>query len=468
MKSFMDDNFLLNTETAKTLYHNYAKNMPIFDFHNHLSAQEIYENTQYDNITQAWLGGDHYKWRAMRTYGFPESMITGKESTDYDKFKAWAETIENAIGNPLYHWTHLELQRYFGVTKPLSTASCEEIWNTCNEKLKSEQFTVRNLLKMQNVKALCTTNDPIEDLEYHKKLQEEGFEIKVLPTFRPDKAVLIGKEGYESYIASLEQASGITITSLPQLKKALEKRLEFFISIGCVITDHSLEGMIFEPCTDEEANEIFCKRMKGESLSFEERRKFQGNLLVSLGKLYKSKNMAMQLHIGALRNNSTRMFQKLGADTGFDCIDDFIYAPELSALLNEMDKTDELPKTILYCLNQRDYEILACMCGNFQSSPYKGKVQFGTAWWFCDNKRGMEEQMDVLATLGLLSVFIGMLTDSRSFLSFPRHEYFRRILCNLIGTWVENGEYPSDMEYLAKLVENISYNNSVNYLGLNE
>lgn len=465
MKVFMDTDFLLKNDTAKSLYHDFAKHMPIFDYHNHLSAQEIYEDRCYDNIARAWLGADHYKWRAMRTLGVPEDKITGQRADDYEKFSAWTHTVSNAIGNPLYHWTHLELQRYFDIPFYLNDKTCGEVWEICNEKLKSKEYSVRNLLRMQNVKALCTTNDPTEDLLYHKKLKEDGFEIKVLPTFRPDRALSIGKSGYKDYIRELAHVSNMQIETLFDLLEALETRLDYFIlEAGCLISDHSLEKRVYEYATEAEAEVIFRKAMTSTSLTDSECCKFQSYVLVFLGKLYARKNIAMQLHIGALRNNSTRMLQSVGVDAGFDSIDDFCYAGELSALLNEMDKSDELPKTILYCLNPRDFDMLASMAGNFQGYPCRGKVQFGTAWWFCDNKTGMENQMKALGNLGLLSCFIGMVTDSRSFLSFPRHEYFRRILCNLVGTWVEDGEFPYDMEYLKELIENISYYNAVNYL----
>ena len=349
MKEFMNEDFLLTTETARRLYHDYAETMPIFDFHNHLSAQEIYEDINFSNITQAWLYGDHYKWRAMRTYGFPEELVTGPKgdsctpetpganqpgcnhadagSMDYRRFSAWAETIENSIGNPLYHWTHLELQRYFGITEPLSSKTCHKLWEACNEKLSRPEFSVRNLLKMQNVKALCTTNDPCEDLEYHRKLREEGFSVRVLPTFRPDKAYLIGKEDYPAYLAALGKAWGYPINSLSDLKEALVSRLDYFIREGgCLLSDHSLEGALFAPSTDEEAQEIFERRMAGAALTANDRRRFQGNILTFLGKQYAARNIAMQLHIGALRSNSSRMLQKLGPDTGFDSVDDFCYA----------------------------------------------------------------------------------------------------------------------------------------------
>lgn len=474
MKTFMNQDFLLTNETARTLYHSYAEQMPVFDYHNHLSAREIYDDIRFSNITRAWLYGDHYKWRAMRTAGFPEELITGpcgelspseSEEQDYRRFCAWAETIEGAIGNPLYHWTHLELQRYFDITLPLFPGTCKEIWDSCNSRLSSPDFSVRNLLKKQNVKILCTTNDPCEDLHYHRLLKKEGFSVEVLPTFRPDKAYLIGKEDYPRYLDALAKAWGHPIGCLSDLKEALTSRLDFFIrEAGCLLSDHSLEGCIYAPADDEQAQAIFEKRMSGSCLSLEERRCFQGNVLTFLGKQYAARGIAMQLHIGALRNNAGRMLQCLGPDTGFDSIDDFTYAGELSALLNSMDCTGELPKTILYCLNQRDYEMLAAMCGNFQSAPCRGKVQFGTAWWFCDNKRGMEAQLEVLSSLSLLPVSIGMLTDSRSFLSFPRHEYYRRILCNKIGQWVEDGEYPCHIDYLGKTIQNICYNNALQYL----
>lgn len=463
MRAFMDQDFLLSNETAVRLFHDYAEKMPIYDYHNHLEAKEIYEDKKYDNLTEVWLGGDHYKWRAMRAFGIPEEKITGN-AEPYEKFAAWVQTLENAMGNPLYHWSHLELQRYFGVMEALTSKNCKEIWEICNKKLREPGFTVRGLLKMQNVKVLCTTNDPAEDLEWHKKLREEDWGISVYPTFRPDGAMNVNHPSYAAYLEKLEQLTKKKIAAVEALVEALEERLDFFVKeAGCRIADHSLEERIYVPCELEEAEEIFTKRGSG-TLSGMEVLKFKSYLLQRLGVLYHERGMVMQLHIGAMRNNSGRMFERLGANTGFDSIDDVNYAREISAFLNKLDQKDQLPKTILYCLNIKDYDMLSAVCGNFQSAPYRGKVQFGPAWWFCDNRDGMEKQMKSLANQGLLSVFVGMLTDSRSFLSFPRHEYFRRILCNLVGTWVENGEFPADMEYLEQFVENICYNNIENYI----
>lgn len=467
MKKFMDKDFLLETETAKTLYHEYAAQMPIYDFHNHLSAKEIYEDHQYDNIAQVWLGGDHYKWRALRANGISESLITGNDSRDYEKFIAWAKTVPNTFGNPLYHWTHLELQRYFDVQEPLSEKTAEDIWNTCNAKLHTKEYSVRNLLKKMNVKVLCTTDDPTDDLHYHNAIKEENCGIEVRPTFRPENAMGIDKSTFHDYVKKLDKAAGITIKSYVDLKQALSKRIEYFDICGCCISDHSLDANLYANSNEEELNLIFLKGMNNEPLLAEEIAKFKGNLLVFLGTQYEKHNWAMQLHVGAIRNNSSRMFEKLGPDTGFDSMDDFNYAGQLSALLDAMDSIGQLPKTILYCLNPKDNEMLASMTGNFQDGKTPGKIQLGSAWWFCDHKKGMEKQMQSLSEAGLLSRFVGMVTDSRSFLSFPRHEYFRRILCNYVGTIVENGEYPCDMSFLGNMIENICYNNIVNYLKRN-
>ena len=447
MNTIIHDDFLLKTETAKELFHQSAKTAPIIDFHNHLNPQDIYEDRCYDNLSEVWLGGDHYKWRAMRANGVPEELITG-DGDPYKKFLAWADTIQNCIGNPLYHWTHLELKRYFGIDDALTPETAPAIWEKCNVLLKTPEYSIRNLLKMQNVEVLCTTDDPIDDLKWHKKLAEEGFEIQVLPTFRPGR--------------------DLEMHSLNDVLQALKKCLTYFIEAGCRVTDHSLESDFFLPASYEEADHIYQKRMRGETLSLEETAKYRGFILTELGREYSRNNLVMQFHIGAIRNNSLRMFQHLGADTGFDSLNDFNYAPQLSALLNAMDLTEELPKTVLYYLNPKDADMLAAMAGNYQSNTQniRGKVQLGSAWWFCDHKRGMERQMNALADTGLISTFIGMLTDSRSFLSFPRHEYFRRILCNLIGSWVEDGEYPADMPYLNTLIRNICYTNAKQYFQL--
>ena len=461
MKAFMDENFILSNETAQRLYHEYAADMPIFDYHNHLSAKEIYEDKQFGNISEVWLGGDHYKWRAMRTLGIPEEIVTGENN--YEKFLAWAKTVPYTIGNPLYHWTHMELQRYFGITDTLSPKTAEKIWNICNEKLASKEFTARNLLKMQNVKILCTTEDPTDDLEYHKKLHDEGFEIKVLPAFRPDKALNIEKNTYKDYIDLLAEKTGKELSCLDALLDALTERLDYFTENGCIATDHSLEFNIYKKASHDEVDAVYKKKLAGEALTGDECAMYRGYVLTFLGKNYAKRGLAMELHFGCMRDNSSRYSKLLGPDTGFDSMSDIHYSFELSALLDEMDKTDELPKTILFCLNPNDSEMLASMLGNFQEGGIKGKMQFGTAWWLNDHKPGMERQMEALSTIGLLSTFLGMLTDSRSFLSFPRHEYFRRILCNKIGCWVENGEYPCDMEILGEIVKDISYNNAYNY-----
>lgn len=462
MKNFMDSDFLLQTDTAKMLYHDAAETMPIFDYHNHLNQKAILEDSQMDNLTQVWLGGDHYKWRAMRAMGVPEELITGNGS-DYDKFLAWARTIENSIGNPLYHWTHLELQRYFGITAPLSEATAKQIWDSANEQMRSKEFSVRNLILRQNVKYMCTTDDPADDLEAHKALKNENFGCTVLPTFRPEKAMAIEKPGYTDYIAKLSEVSGVDIKNVDDLMKALEKRMDYFISVGCVVTDHSLEGCFYQPATVEDVDRVMKKRLEGEELTAAECGMYKGYVMIALGKMYARKNIVMQLHIGALRNNSSRQLAAIGVDSGFDSMDDIKYASYLSTMLNEMDKENLLPKTVLYSLNPNDNEMLASMAGNFQGGGIRGKMQFGTAWWFNDHKPGMEAQLTVLSSIGLLSPFIGMLTDSRSFLSFPRHEYFRRILCNVVGNWVENGEYPNHPDFLKEMINNISYNNAYNY-----
>ena len=388
----------------------------------------------------------------MRAMGVPEELITGNGS-DYDKFLAWARTIENSIGNPLYHWTHLELQRYFGITAPLSEATAKQIWDSANEQMRSKEFSVRNLILRQNVKYMCTTDDPADDLEAHKALKNENFGCTVLPTFRPEKAMAIEKPGYADYIAKLSEVSGVDIKNVDDLMKALEKRMDYFISVGCVVTDHSLEGCFYQPATVEDVDRVMKKRLEGEELTAAECGMYKGYVMIALGKMYARKNIVMQLHIGALRNNSSRQLAAIGVDSGFDSMDDIKYASYLSTMLNEMDKENLLPKTVLYSLNPNDNEMLASMAGNFQGGGIRGKM----------HKPGMEAQLTVLSSIGLLSPFIGMLTDSRSFLSFPRHEYFRRILCNVVGNWVENGEYPNHPDFLKEMINNISYNNAYNY-----
>ena len=465
MMSFMDEDFLLSNDTAKDLFAA-VKDEPIYDYHNHLNPREIYEDKCFDNMAEVWLGGDHYKWRAMRANGISESLITG-DGAPYDKFVAWADTVQNLIGNPLYHWTHLELQRYFGITKPLSKETAKEIWDECNAKLHNKEYSVRNLLKMQNLSVLCTTDDPADDLKWHKKIKKEDFGIKVLPSYRPEKALGIEKDDFKSYIDRLSLVVEFKIDDVESLLKALELRLEYFIENGCKVTDHSLEGKFFIKATKDEVNEILKIRLAGVKVNEEQIAKFKGYMLTELGRLYAKHDLVMQLHIGAIRNNSERFFKQLGADTGFDAINDFNYAPQLAALLSEMDLYDELPRTILYCLNPKDTEMLAAMATTFCSNEkgIKGKVQLGAAWWFCDHKNGMERQIEAMSDNGLISTSVGMLTDSRSFLSFPRHELYRRILCNKIGTWVENGEYPADTSYLRSMVKGICGSNAIDYFG---
>lgn len=463
MKPFMDKDFLLSNETAKTLYHDYAKEMPIFDYHCHLSPKEIAEDKQYKNITEIWLGGDHYKWRAMRSNGVTEDYITGNQN-DRDKFEKFAETVPYAVGNPLYHWTHLELKRYFGIEENLSPKTAQKIWDECNRLLSTEAFTAKSLIKNSNVKALCTTDDPCDDLEYHKIIAaDKEFDVKVLPTFRPDKAFNIDRDTFVPFISTLSEVVGYEINSVELLVKALYERIEYFHEVGCRLSDHALDTVQYQSPDKVVAEAVFVKGLQSMPMTYEEIAIYKGTILNALGKAYAAHGWVMQIHIGALRNNSKRMYKSIGVDTGFDSIHDETFAAELSLFLDDLDTTDELPKTILYVLNPRDNYVIGTMLGNFQGGGIPGKIQFGSGWWFCDQKDGMIDQMKALSNLGLLSRFVGMLTDSRSFLSYTRHEYFRRILCNLIGEWVENGEYPNDIEFLGQVVQDICYNNVVNY-----
>lgn len=466
MKAFMDENFLLTTKTAETLYHEFAKAMPIYDYHCHLSTKEIYENKRYRSITEVWLGGDHYKWRALRSNGVEEHYITGNAS-DKEKFLKWAETVPQCIGNPLYHWTHQELKTYFGIEKQLSPETAEEIWETCNNLLAQDDFTARRLIQRSNVTVVCTTDDPADSLEYHVALTKDpSFNVKVLPTFRPDKSFNIEKAGFAEWIEKLSTVTGKSITTLDELLAALDERLDFFHSIGGRISDHGLDPLVFEPVTGQEAALIFEKGLKGESLTDYDVRQYKSFILAFLGRGYAKRGWVMQLHMGTIRNASSRMFTLLGPDAGFDAIADYSLGLPLAAFLDKLDSTNELPKTILYCLNPRDNEMLATIMGSFQGGGIPGKIQFGSGWWFNDQKDGMIRQMTALASLGLLSRFVGMLTDSRSFLSYTRHDYFRRILCTLLGEWVEGGEVPNDMKLLGSMVQNICYNNSKNYFGI--
>lgn len=465
MKKFMDEDFLLETETAKKLF-KIASKEPIFDYHCHLSPKDIYENKPFENIAEMWLGGDHYKWRAMRSCGIDEKYITG-DSTWYEKFAAYAQALEYCIGNPLYHWTHLELQRFFGIDTPLGSKTAKKIWDKANEKIRTEGFIPRELIKNSNVIALCTTDDPADSLEYHKLLAEDrSFGVKVLPAFRPDKALNIGASGFAAYIKHLADAAGKAISSFDDLKAVLSERIDFFASMGCVASDHAFVYVPYREASESEIEAIFKKALSGGALDTCEVEKYKTALMTHLCAQYMKHNIAMELHIGAMRNNNTKMFKRLGPDTGFDSVDDKEIAEPLSRFLDSLNTKGILPKTILFTMNPKDNYVLGTMLGNFQSSEAASKIQFGSAWWVNDHIEGMERQMKDLAALGVLGKFCGMVTDSRSFLSYPRHEYFRRILCNLIGNWVESGQYPNDEEILTKIVKGIAFENAKNYFNI--
>lgn len=465
MKKFMDKDFLLTTETAKKLYEA-CKDTPIFDWHCHLQPKEIYENKTPSDIAYLWLGGDHYKWRGMRSCGINEEYITGDKSP-YEKFKAWAEAMPNLIGNPLYHWTHLELQRYFDIYEPLSPKTCDEIWEKANAKIKAGGFTPRELIEKSNVSYVCTTDDAADTLEYHKLLQaDKTFKCKVLPAFRPDKALGIELPGYNEWVAQLESVIGRKVTSFTQLKEAMLERIEFFRSMGCCASDHAFTYVPFNRADEDELNCIFSRQLKGEALSKEEIDKYKTELIIFLAGEYNRLGWGMEIHIGAMRNNNGVMFKKLGADAGYDSVADYEIAVSLSRLLDAMLCGGGLPKTVLFTLNPKDNYVLGTMLGNFQSDEAESKIQFGSAWWFNDNYDGMRQQMQTLMNLGVISKFVGMITDSRSFLSYPRHEYFRRILCELLGDLVEEGKYPDDIEFLSKVVQDVSFNNAVKYFNV--
>jgi glucuronate isomerase len=466
MKPFMDQDFLLQTETAQRLYHDHAAKMPIFDYHCHLPPQELAENKQWDSLGEIWLGGDHYKWRAMRTNGVSEEFVTGNKPWR-EKFQKWAETVPQTLRNPLYHWTHLELQRCFGIDTLLNPETAEEIYETATAKLRTPEFSARSLMRKMNVKAVCTTDDPADSLEYHKQIATDGFEVKVLPTFRPDKAMNLSVSNvWKKYIQTLEKSAEVEIKDFESLLTAIEKRHEFFHSVGCRLSDHGVQYVPDADASPMELNIIFQKAMNGEAISLAEREKFEAVFLYEVGKMNHARGWAQQFHVGVFRNNNSRLFKQLGPDTGFDSIADFRQGPGLIRLLDRLDSSNQLAKTILYNINPCDNELMATMIGNYQDGSFPGKMQFGSGWWFLDQKDGMEKQMNALSALGLLSRFIGMLTDSRSFLSYPRHEYFRRILCNLIGRDVENGEVPNDMNLLGPMVENICFNNARDYFGI--
>ncbi|OBZ12207.1 glucuronate isomerase [Bacillus sp. FJAT-26390] len=467
MKPFMDDDFLLSNETAIRLYHDFAKDMPIIDYHCHLSPQQIFENTSFSNLTEAWLYGDHYKWRAMRANGVEERYVTGGEGvTDYERFEAWARTVPQTVGNPLYQWSHLELRRYFGVNELINEKTAPVIWEKVNAKLATGQYRARDLIKMSNVEVICTTDDPADSLEYHMAIKGlEDFNVQVLPSFRPDKALEINRATFLEWIGKLGAAASSKIGSYDELLDALAARVKFFDEVGCKVSDHALDYVAYAETTKEEAAAIFARALNGETVSLEEEKQYKTHTLLFLGRLYAERGWAMQFHINAARNNSSRMFGKLGPDTGFDSINDSAVAYPLARLLDALDTDDALPKTIVYSLNAKDNDVLGSIIGSFQGGGVPGKIQLGSAWWFNDTKNGMLDQMNALANLGLLSRFVGMLTDSRSFLSYTRHEYFRRLLCNLLGEWVENGEAPADMELLGNMVQNISYRNAKAYFG---
>jgi glucuronate isomerase len=467
MKKFLDNNFLLENKTAEMLYHEHAKNMPVIDYHCHLSPSEIAEDKIFKNITRIWLNGDHYKWRAMRANGIPEQFITG-DASDIDKFKKWAETVPNTLRNPLYHWTHLELNRYFGIQKLLNPGTAVEIYNETSEKLSSAEFSVRNLLRRMKVEVVCTTDDPVDSLEFHRMINNDGFEIKVLPAWRPDKSMAVENPGfYNNYLDQLASVSDLDINTFQSLLDALQKRHDYFHQQGCRLSDHGLETFYAEPFNDSEIAVIFERIRSGNFLTLDEILKFKSAMLIIFGEMDHEKNWAQQFHIGAIRNNNSRMFKTLGPDTGFDSIGDFEIAKPMSKFFDRLDSKNMLAKTIVYNLNPRDNELLISMIYNFNDGTVPGKMQYGSGWWFLDQKDGIEKQLNALSNMGLLSRFVGMLTDSRSFLSYPRHEYFRRILCNLIGKDVENGELPNKSENLGKMVENICYYNAREYFGFN-
>ena len=464
MKQFMDQDFLLKSEAAKKLYHEHAAKMPIIDYHCHINPMEIYEDKRYNTITEVWLGDDHYKWRALRSCGVPEYYITG-DATPAEKFQKWGEAMPNLIGNPLYHWTHLELQRYFGITEPLTGENAMEIYEKCNKILAQPDMSVRGIIRKSNVKLIGTTDDPVDDLKAHELLAADPTApAVVLPSFRPDKAMRADKATFPAYVAQLEAVVGYAINNVADMKKALADRIDFFAAHGCAVSDHALDYCFCVEASDAELDAIFAKAKAGQTITWDEQLAYHTALLIFVGQEYCKRNWVMQLHFGCLRDNSKTMFRKLGPDTGFDSMNDAANAAGLAKLLNALEEAGALGKTILYSLNPADNGIIGTIMGAFQTdSPIPGKIQQGSAWWFNDHKIGMEDQMLSLMNLGAFGTFNGMLTDSRSFLSYTRHESFRRILCNVVGQMVEDGEYPADWARLGKLIENVSYNNTLNY-----
>jgi glucuronate isomerase len=465
MKKFLDENFLLQTETAKKLYHEFAKEMPIIDYHCHLPVDQIANDINFENLTQIWLYGDHYKWRAMRTNGVDESYCTG-DKTDYEKFEKWAETVPYTLRNPLYHWTHLELQRYFDVHEILNPESAKSIYDACTKKLQTKEYSVRNLLRKMNVKVVCTTDDPTDTLEHHQKIKDDGFEIKILPAFRPDKAMNTDNANdFNAYVEKLETVSNIPVTSYQSYLDALKQRHDYFATMGCSVSDHGLEYIYADDYTDEEIESAFNKVRSGTGLSTEENLKFKSAMLHVFAIWDWEKGWVQQYHVGAFRNNNIRMLKKSGPDTGWDSIGDYQQGKSMTKFFGKLDAGNQLAKTIIYNLNPADNELIATMAGNFNDGTIQGKIQFGSAWWFLDQKDGMTKQINALSNMGLLSRLVGMLTDSRSFLSYPRHEYFRRIVCNLFGEEIENGELPNDIEWTGKIIKDICFNNAKQYFG---
>ncbi len=470
MKPFMDKDFLLTNDTARTLYHQHAARMPIIDYHCHINPAEIAEDRHFSTITQVWLGADHYKWRAMRSCGVPERLVTG-EGGDEEKFRAWASTLPLLAGNPLYHWTHLELQRYFDIHEPLSAKNADEIYRACNAVLQRKDMSARGIMDKSNVQLICTTDDPADDLQHHLAIAADvNVKSAVLPTFRPDKASRPDKPDFGAYLEKLEKAAGISIQTMDDLRQALLRRIDFFHQVGCRVSDHGLDKIVCRTASEEVLSNILQRGRSGEAISAAESEAFQTAVLRTCAKAYKEHDWAMQLHFGCVRNASATMFEQLGVDTGYDAINDAgDTAPTLARLLSLLERDDALPRTVLYSLNPSDNAVVATVMGAFQTnSRVPGRVQMGSAWWFNDHKKGMEHHLTDLMALGAVGTFVGMLTDSRSFLSYTRHEYFRRILCNLLGTMAENGEYPMDMELLGSLVENISYYNTRNYFGFDK
>lgn len=463
MKAFLDKHFLLNSEAAVRLYENAVEGLPIFDFHCHLNPQEVWENNPYSSITEVWLGGDHYKWRGMRMHGISEQLITG-DASDWEKFSAWAETVPHLIGNPLYHWAHMELKMYFGIEKRLSPETAREIFDECNEKLQKTDFRPRAFIERSNVKFIGTTDDPVSTLEYHQLLKnDETFKAIIAPTFRPDGALFIERPSFKDWVEKLSEVSGIKVDNLDSFLQALRQRVEYFHEHGCRASDHDIQKMEYVQTAKEEIEPILTKRLNGSELTENELILYRAFLLTELGKMYAEKQWVMQLHMGAMRSNNTKMTKKIGPDTGFDSIGESNFAEGISRFLDALDQQDALPRTVLFNLNQKDNQVLAGMMGNFYEEGIPGKIQFGSGWWFLDHIDGMERQMKDYANVGLLSHFIGMLTDSRSFLSYARHDYFRRILCNILGEWVERGLVPDDFEFLEQMVRNIGYYNAEKY-----